>query len=406
MKTYEFTYANEMVKDLEKAEMKQVKFNAESEEMARMMFEGYKTEHQDEKFHHVSVEEIQLVDRLKEMFRDVEKVVYANPDKVCGAKWLVNDHVAFFEMGEIGKRVVYKNGYTYHFQKDAVCYVPEDELETYEEDMNVVLDDYEHGEYTVDELYQAIDEVNRDLGWTGKDILEVAYGQQEVADYIFQNIKWEFPQSFLKKELKLGHVADYNGLIVLTNGENLNKHLYGLYKADWCKERNITGVIDERVGINGECYAGFDVFVRDVLPDKNYMMNLIRDAQVVCVHDVSAEMEFTCADEEMARREILSYVEDYAGHDEVRLELVEEIPFQNEEFEDESTYQFVVEFQIDGKTSNEIEMDMRKAFYQFCVKNIEVIVPEHPALDKIIESAQKNRSDASKGNLKQKEEER
>lgn len=240
---------------------------------------------------------------IEEMARRLfPDLVMVSGEDMTGAKLVLDEKgTALYREGYSDQGFIYKDTQAYMTSLDEVCYVPEFGFEDYESDLKSLFDDYENGKISKEDLLEGIDECGHNHGYTHQSLLDLCQGQENVAYIVFDTVDWQYPETYFNEMDDTYELDEYEGVLVLTEGMELEAYLYEKYKEDWTqghisekriekakkdyeeflcecdedeKKPTFEDYIDE-YGYDGELYACFDEFCENELEDKEYILSLI-----------------------------------------------------------------------------------------------------------------------------------
>lgn len=111
-----------------------------------------------------------------------------------------------------GKAVDYEGGSTLNGtcykdekafkNKKGVCYISEFDLEEFEDNCKELAEKLNNGELTAKEYEEDRDFLLSHLGWTYGQILDLVGGKgfEKVAQYVFDMVDWQSPESFWREQ--------------------------------------------------------------------------------------------------------------------------------------------------------------------------------------------------------------
>lgn len=211
----------------------------------------------------------------------------AATEVTCGEKFTNNSvNIELYSAWQGWQGLYYKDEEAYNSDLDKVCYIPEHDFGDYLLNLSNAIHEYnqrrkkENWSYEYGQGHTAEEKLrtniqNIKVGYTHRDLLEMCNNQEEVVKAVFDTVDWQNPETYFDEMFRTNELAEYDDKLVLTGGMSLKEFLYDKYKEDWLKQRNITGLIDEKKGLNGEHYSSFEEFCEKEFTDKECILNLI-----------------------------------------------------------------------------------------------------------------------------------
>lgn len=221
---------------------------------------------------------LKLAERLKEKYGDqldlteYQAVPLGGYIKVSDK----NGHEAQIYYGEMDEQgLIFKDTLAYQYDMDTVSYIGESLLEENTIEITNYLQECFKEEIEPGKLVAGL--MGLSSGYTHRDFLKMSNYQEEVAAMIFEGVNWQSPETYLdemERENELAYLD--NGIILMTEGMELNDYLYLLYQEDWCQQRGCNiEELDEEFGINGECYVCLEEFIDNELKaNRTYYIDL------------------------------------------------------------------------------------------------------------------------------------